>query len=252
MAVPERLFEALSDMAQTLVGEYDVDDVLDRLCDQVVELLPAVTGAGVMLFDERAGDRGGLLTVAASDARIHAIERLQLDLGEGPCLEAWQRGEEVVERDLVVAESRWRDFAPAAVQAGMKAVYSFPLRVDHRCIGALNLFGSEPDQFNEDDARTARLLGDMATAYIINARVHGAQVELSHQLQRALDGRVVIEQAKGKLAGLLGIEVDEAFHHLRAYARNNGLRLHQVARDVVDDTLEITASGRRRDGESAE
>lgn len=232
------LTEALVDLAQSLVSDYDVGDILDRLCDRATDLLP-ITGAGVMLLDRSKGD-AALVTIAASDARIHAIERLQLELGEGPCLQAWRDGEHVIEPDLEAnGQQHWPDFTGRALAAGMASVYSFPLRFNEERIGAINLFSEKPGDFTDEHVQTAELLADMATIYIINARTLGESVELSSQLQRALDGRVIIEQAKGKLSERLGIDVDDAFECLRRYARSNGRRLHDVAQAVVDGDVEI-------------
>ena len=236
MVDKERLAEVLIESAQTLVSSYRVDETLQRLCDRVVEVLP-VTGAGVMLDDE-AGD---LRFVAASDDTVRQIEGLQIELGEGPCLHAYQTGESVIVADLEDGEWFPR-FAPKAIAAGLRAVYSFPMRHEQDRIGALNLYRAEPGMFADEDRVAGQTLADVATATILNGRQLAQSERITGQLQRALESRVVIEQAKGRLAERHGIAVSEAFELLRRHARRNSRKLHDVARDVVHGTLDIGAS----------
>jgi hypothetical protein len=117
----ERLTAMLVEFANTLVSDYKVGEILDRLCGAAVEVLPA-SGAGVMLADEL----GDLRFVAASDEVVRRIEALQMELGEGPCLHSFVSGEQVVIADL--GDTDWFPrFAPRARAEGMHAVYSFPM-----------------------------------------------------------------------------------------------------------------------------
>ncbi|MDQ3974763.1 MAG: GAF and ANTAR domain-containing protein [Actinomycetota bacterium] len=233
LADTEQLAAVLVEFAHTLVTDYRGGDVLQRLCHRVAEVLP-VTGAGVML----EGEDGHLRFVAASDEVVRTIEDLQIAFGEGPCLYAFHTGEQVVVADLANSD-RFSHFAPQALEAGLRAVFSFPMRSGNAVVGALNLYRSEPGDWGQDDGDVAQILADVATAYLLNARAFEHSSRLAGQLQHALDSRVVIEQAKGKLAERLGIDVAEAFEVMRRHARGHGRKLQEVAREVVDDQLRL-------------
>jgi GAF domain-containing protein len=232
----ERLLDVLSTLARTLVTDYPVDEMLEYLSREMVAVL-GVNGAGVMVEDES----GQLRFVTASDETVRHIEALQIELGEGPCLSAYRTGDPVLVSDLE-QDQQFPRFSPRALQVGMRSVQSFPLRADDQCLGALNMWSSTVAPFDEEAVAAGRLLADVATAYIVNARVLASSSKLAHQLEWALQSRVVIEQAKGMLSERWGVDPGSAFQVLRRYARNQGLRLHDVARDVVEGTLQLDSS----------
>ena len=236
MIATQRLSALLTTFARTLVTDYPVTEMLDRVCGDIVEVL-AVTGAGVMLEDED----GHLRFVAASDDRIGAIEALQIELGEGPCLQAYRTGEVVSIPDLT-ADAQFERFSPRAAAVGMAAVQSFPLRTATDSVGALNLYAAAPGAIDALDTEIGLLLADVCTTYIVNSQALAASDKLANQLQQALDSRVVIEQAKGMLAEQLDMAVDEAFVVLRGHARSNGRKLHDVASDVVAGSLKLSVA----------
>jgi GAF domain-containing protein len=235
VVAPERLADLLKTFARTLVAEYSISELLHRLCKDTTAVME-VDGAGVMLEDE-AGD---LRFVAASDDLVGSIEELQIELGEGPCQEAFRSGEQVLVGD-VATDRRFPLFSPRAHQVGISAVYSFPLRSDSEVIGALNVYTADPSDLDDETLEAGRLIADVATTYLLNARTLAESHQLSGQLQRALTSRIVIEQAKGKLSEQLDTSVEEAFEIMRRYARNNGARLHDVAAQVVAGTLRLSA-----------
>ena len=229
----DKLMEVLKSFARTLVHEYSISELLDKLCKEINAVLE-VDGAGVMLEDEQ----GALRFVAASDDLIRSIEALQIELGEGPCLQAYQTGRQVLVNDLSV-DTEFPAFGPRAQAAGMAAVHSFPLIADGTVVGALNVYAAQPSALDEPGSEAGQLLADVATTYILNARTLAESHKLAGQLQQALDSRVVIEQAKGKLSEQLGVSVTEAFEVMRRHARSNGRRLHDVAVEVVAGTLRL-------------
>jgi GAF domain-containing protein len=123
-------------LADSLIDEYDVIDLLDRLAGFCVQLLPA-DAAGIVLGDARRE----LRAVAASDEAAHVMELLQLQSNEGPCLDCFQSAAPVSVADLAEASSRWPTFVAAVEQRGdFRSVHALPLRLRGRAIGALNLF----------------------------------------------------------------------------------------------------------------
>jgi GAF domain-containing protein len=233
MVDQQRLAQTLLQFTANLVTHYEVADILDQLCDRAVEILP-VSGAGVMLEDRQ----GHLRFVSASDETVRSIESLQIELNEGPCLHAYRTGEQVVVTDLEHSD-RFPRFTPLALQKGLRAVYSFPMKVGDEHIGAVNLYREEPGRFDDDDAAAGQVLADVATTYIMNARLIERSTQLNEQLQHALNSRVVIEQAKGKLSEQLGVDPPEAFARMRGYARNRGLKLLSVAEEIVSGSLRL-------------
>ena len=139
------------------------------------------------------------------------------------------------------ADPRWPQFADQAGQAGFTAVQALPMRLRDQVIGALNLFRGTVGAFDPEVVHVGQALADVATISLLHDRSMRRTDTLNEQLQTALNSRVVIEQAKGKLAERLGIDVNQAFTLLRDQARNRNQRLSDLARAFVDGTQAITA-----------
>ncbi len=237
MAREQELTGAFVDLADTLVSDYDVADLLHSLAEHCVSLLDAAS-AGILLTDQR----GTLQLLASSSEQTRLLELFQLQSAEGPCLDAFDSGRMVVVPDLAAEAARWPKFAPAALQAGYVGVHALPLRLRSETIGALNLFTTNPVAFPDDDLRVAQALADVATIGILQERAIARSEILIEQLQGALNSRIIIEQAKGVLAASAGIDTDEAFRRLRDYSRSTpNARLAQVARAIVEGTLRVDA-----------
>jgi GAF domain-containing protein len=224
-----RLVRAFVDLADTLVGDYDVGDFLHVLCERCVEIFD-FDAVGVLLL----GEHEQLRLTAASSEQLRVLELFEIQQEEGPCQDAYQTGAQVTQHDLRQADERWPRFAPAALDAGFRSVYAFPLRWRDDRIGALNMFRAEPGPFDELDIAAAQALADVAAIGILQQRALAEAKLRAEQLQHALNSRVVIEQAKGVIAERLGIDPEEAFERLRRHARNNQRRLHDSARMVVE------------------
>jgi GAF domain-containing protein len=177
---------------------------------------------------------GRLRFMAASTPNAEALELIQLQNFEGPCLDCFTRGEPVVNADLAHAAPRWPNFAPRAIELGYQSVHAFPMRLREHIIGALNLFGSTDALFDAADVRVVQALADVATIALMQERTIRRAEELTEQLQSALTSRIVIEQAKGAVAALEGITTEDAFEILRNRARSSQKRLVDVAQDVLD------------------
>src|SRR3954447_23367680 len=216
-------------LADALVDEYDVLELLNRLADFSVRLLPAAA-AGIVLGDARRE----LRAVAASDEAAHVMELLQLQSDQGPCLDCFQSAAPVSVADLSEASDRWPSFVAAVAQRGdFRSVHALPLRLRGRAIGALNLFHAVPGPLPGPDLALGQALADVATIGILQERAIRRGEVLNEQLQSALNNRVIIEQAKGVVAQLLGLGMDDAFGVLRNHARRYNQRLVEVARAAV-------------------
>jgi transcriptional regulator with GAF, ATPase, and Fis domain len=225
----ELLSDTFVDLADTMVADFDVIDFLHLLTDRSVALL-AASAAGVVLADPR----GELRVAAASSEEAGLLELFQLQNDQGPCLECFRTGRPVNATDLAGPAQPWPRFAEAAARSGFRSVEALPMRLRGQVIGALNLFGTQPGQFDPADVRIGQALADVATIGLLHERNVRRGEAVAEQLQTALNSRVVIEQAKGKLAERLGIDMDRAFAMLRDYARNSNQRLTDVARTFVE------------------
>jgi GAF domain-containing protein len=242
------LSETFVELTDTMVADFDIIDFLHVLTSRSVELLDAAA-AGLLLADPR----GELRLVAASSEAARLLELFQLQADQGPCLDCFRSGQPVTATDLGT-DQRWPRFATAAGQAGFTAVHALPMRLREQVIGALNLFRATPGAFDLASMRIGQALADVATIGLLHERSMRRSDTLNEQLQAALNSRVVIEQAKGKLAERLGIDVNQAFTLLRDQARNRNQRLSDLARSFVDGTQALPgppASTERRRQPSA-
>ena len=230
------LARTMVELADNLVDDFDIVDLLTTLVDRCVEVLD-VAAAGIMLV----APGGDLQLITASSEAMRVVELFELQTAEGPCLDSFQSHQPVVNQDLTEATSRWPRFAPIAVQQGFRAADAIPMRLRGQVIGALNLFRTETGSLNDDDVLAAQALADIATIAILQNRDIVAKHDLNTQLENALSSRIVIEQAKGMIAERRNIPTDTAFTHLRSYARNHNLRLADVARSTIDGALDPSA-----------
>jgi GAF domain-containing protein len=240
-AVRERLLtETFVALADTLVDDYDIADLLDRLVTASVELTLS-TAAGLLLVDQQ--DR--LAVVASSSEETRLLELFQIQNDEGPCLDCVRGGVQVTSQSLADDHDRWPLFAPRAAELDIRSVTAVPLRLRDETIGGLNLFQSgDMPPLSADDRRLAQALADVATIGILQQRVVHRRSLLAEQLQQALTSRIAIEQAKGVLAERHELSMDLAFSSLRDYARNNNLRLSELAAAVVRGEVQISADPR--------
>jgi transcriptional regulator with GAF, ATPase, and Fis domain len=223
------LSDTFVDLADTMVADFDVIDFLHMLTDRSVRLL-SVSAAGVMLADPR----GELRVAAASTEEAGLVELFQIQNDEGPCLDCFRTGQSVTAADLAALDQRWPQFATAATRAGFASVHALPMRLRDQVVGALNLFGTMAGRLDPAELRVGQALADVATIGLLQERNVRRADTLAEQLQAALNSRVVIEQAKGKLAERLGVDMDRAFSVLRDYARKSNQRITDVARHFVD------------------
>ena len=227
MAREAVLARTFVELADSLVADFDVVDVLTVLADSCVDIFD-VAAAGLML-----AARAHLRVVASSSEAMHLLELFEEQADEGPCVDCYRSGHPVVCFDLDEAADRWPRFAPKAVEAGFGSAQALPMRLRNQTIGALNLFGIEKGPMREADVVVAQALADVATIAILQQRAAVDAQVLNDQLNGALHSRIVIEQAKGVVAEQAGISMEEAFSRLRHHARKHNLRLADLAEAVA-------------------
>jgi len=228
------LARTMVELADNLVDEFDIVDLLTLLADRCVEVLDA-SAAGIMLV----GSDGQLQLMSSSNEAMRVVELFELQSAEGPCWDCFYSGRPIVNQDLTTAQERWPDFAPIAVGAGFLGSDAIPMRLRGNVIGALNLFRTERGSLSDDDITVAQALADVATIAILQNRTSVMAAEVNAQLTAALTSRIVIEQAKGIIAERRRVSIDTAFAHLRRHARNHNLRLADLARATVDGSVDV-------------
>lgn len=230
----ELLAETFLQLADTIVDDFDVIELLTMLSSRCVELLDA-SASGILIADIH----GSLQVLAASSEKANLLELFQIQNEEGPCLDAFHSGKAVVHENLA-GPSPWPSFAGAATAVGLRSVHAFPMRLRATVLGTLNLFRAQPGTLSDADVLVAQALAHAATIALLQDKTASDLHQLTAQLQGALNSRVIIEQAKGIIAERADIEMDEAFERLRAYARKRHTKLADIAEAVVTHTLAST------------
>lgn len=230
------MVSTLVELADNLVDNFDIIDILTLLCDRCVKAF-SVDTAGFML--EAPGDT--LQFVASSSESMRVLELFQIQAWEGPCVDCFTSGSAIVNHDLIEPDEHWPKFTPRAIGLGFRAVHCLPMGLRGRTIGALNFFQSQPGSVPADDILVAQGLADIATIAILQHRTTLDARRLNDQLAFALNSRITIEQAKGMIAQSSSADMDVAFARLRAHARNHNWRLTDVANRVVEGSLPISS-----------
>ena len=233
MTREQRLSQTFVELADTLVDDFDVVDLMVLLTERCVELLDA-SAAGLLLAD---GD-GSLRVMAATSEATGAVELFQVQNDEGPCRDCYHSGLPVSVANLSGEATRWPRFSPVATGAGFRAAHALPMRLRGRVLGALNLFRTEPGALSPPDVATGQALADIATISLLQSWALRDVQAVAEQLEEALNSRTAVEQAKGVLGQRLGIGMDEAFSRLRGFARARQSHLTDIALEVVAGTLQ--------------
>lgn len=216
------------ELADTLLDDLDVAELLDRLVIDCVEVLGASAG-GIVL----RGHDGSLLLSASSDERAHRVGQSQLLRGEGPAIDAIEAGTPVRVDEPAVAARRWPAIAEEAAAVGFTQMHAVPLRLRAESIGALTLYDTGSHTIADEDRLLAQALADVVTIAIVQYRSLSRAAVLVEQLQVALHSRVTLEQAKGIVSQYGHVDIEQAFAAIRAYARANQSKLGDVAGRVV-------------------
>lgn len=228
MSRESALVNTFVDLADTLVADFDVVELLSRLADSCVNVLN-VDAAGLMLISPE----GDLRVMASSSEAMRILELFEIQAQEGPCLDCYRTGEPVVNQDLAANQQRWPTFSVEALEAGFNSVHALPMRLRGTIIGALNLFHKLPGKMAENDVAAAQAFADVATIAVLQHRAAIEARVIKDQLNFALNSRIIIEQAKGMIAERENLDMDTSFSRLRTYARDNNRRLIDVAKEII-------------------
>jgi len=230
----DRLLTTFAKLADTLVDNYDVVDLLQLLVDSCRELLD-VTEAGILLQDAP----GELEVVVSTSESSRLVEAMQLSAQDGPCVECYRTGEVVSVPEIAATPERWARFRASALEQGFRSAYAIPMRLRETTIGTVNLLRNETGELGASDVVAAQAFADVATIGILHQRSNRENEVVAQQLRTALNSRIVIEQAKGVVAQTRGVSIDQAFDLMRRYARSNRLGLSEVAAGLVNRSLTL-------------
>jgi signal transduction protein with GAF and PtsI domain len=219
--------QALRELDDLRYSAGPLDEALRRIVLATHRLF-AVDGAGLMLLDPDQL----LRNVAVSDKRLDHLEQLQVQHGEGPCIDAFEEKTLVDAVDLV-DEKRWPMFTSAAVERGLRAVLASPIPYNRHAIGVVVVFSAKVRPWSPEGELALVTFTDLAAMCIANTMQSEERGELAAQLHRALNARVVIEQAKGVLVARQGLSQREAFERMRHQARRERRRVADVAAEIM-------------------
>ncbi len=205
-----------------------IGELLGRLCRFAVDEM-ALSGCALVLMSSREGGR----VLADAGPRAGTITRLQAELGEGPCLQAYVSGVPVLLPDLAAEEAkRWPAFAAAALAAGLHSEFSLPLGGGRPGIGTLDLCRDTPGMLSDDHLSDALAAADIARDVVLSGQYTPGGLE--DLLAAAGIDQLVVHQATGMIAVQLGETMPNALARLRAAAFTSGRSMYDLARDVVE------------------
>jgi GAF domain-containing protein len=218
---------AFDELGRLSFAENSLQSVLDKVTELATRVLPGTPITSVTIVQD-----GRPSTVASSGALALDLDERQYRLGDGPCLTAATEGHPAEILDTR-APSRWAEFAAAAADAGCQSVLSFPLPVQERVSGALNVYARHAASA---DARTRELVSRFAAYAVVpvsNMYLYESAVEQAGHLRAALDSRAVIDQAKGILMERLKLTADQAFQVLARVSMSSNTKVRDVAESFV-------------------
>ena len=242
MANQENLTRRLADLSRVLVGAQSLDTTLERVAALSTSIIEACDSCGISLLAEN----GSVSTRHASDERADRVDELQYSTGEGPCLHAIEHGD-VVQVASFDAETRWPAFIERALEEGIVASYSVPLRIEDDIVGSLNMY-SRHGSFGESDEQLGDLLASQAAVALKNAQTFHDVLDMVEQLNEALGSRDVIGQAKGMLMARYSIDADAAFDLMRRESQHRNVKLRQLASDIAERRTDIEFTTSTADG----
>jgi GAF domain-containing protein len=230
--VPFEAAHELARLSYQVLTAPDLSAALTQVAEAATSVVPRCDGTSLTLRER------GVPTASSADGDwARELDRMQVEEQEGPCLDCMREGGVMRVRDLA-ADGRFPIYGPRAAQHGARSTVSFPLSADGRTVGALNLYGREPDAFTTEDVALGTLLGAHASLALQAANAYFSSRQLADQLQQALASRAEIEQAKGILVRELRCTPDEAFSRLVELSQRTTRKLRDVARELVQRTAD--------------
>ncbi len=220
---PGHLAAALAAMARDLLAQPTVQQTLDHVVGHAVELVDGCEAAGILVIRD-----GKVHTIAATHALARESDRIQGELGEGPCLNAMLDTEQVFRiPDMTAAADKWPRYAPAARELGIGSAMGFLLFTEEENLGALNLYSSRPGAFGTRTEHVGWLLASHAAVAFASARNDA-------QLRDAISTRQDIGEAVGIIMERHKVTEQQAFDLLRKESQTRNVKLRELAHRVTE------------------
>lgn len=221
--------DALTRLTQILIADEDVDSTLTRICRLATDAIATAECADVSLVIPGHG----VQTRGSPDKLAQAVDLLQYETGEGPCLSSIDR-QAIFRVDDMSTESRWPHFATrAAKETGVRSMLAFVLEVDACALAALNLFSTSTRAFDEGDEKEGLVFATQAATVLANATALAGAKASIQQLQDAMASRGVIGQAIGIIQGREGISKAQAIALLKKMSQHSNVKMKHVAETIV-------------------
>ncbi len=241
------LRESVGALSRLATGQLELKDLLTRVAEYAVAAIPGADGAGLTLLE-----KGHAATIVASTPFVAAVDAIQYDIGEGPCITAAREGR-TVRSGVLGGDAQWLRFGPQVAHLGVHSVLSLPLIIPDqvlgdRIVGAMNVYAHPENAFSDEAVTIGELFAAPAAIAVLNAQVLSQAKRLAHQLQAALTSRAVIDQALGILMSRTGSTADEAFDRLRERSQADNVKLRDVAQRVVDEAVRRARARRTSPG----
>lgn len=217
----DQLATSLGELARALERVDDPAETLVAIVQSAVDLIPGVEEGSISVVLGRKQ----VSSAAASGDLPRQVDAVQMEIGEGPCLDAVYEQQTVRVTDMRT-ETRWPRFAQRALGAGAGSMLSFQLYVDGDNLGALNLYARKPGAFDDESEHVGLL-------FAAHAAVAYAGAQKQHQLTRAVTTRQLIGQAQGILMERYQIGDDQAFSVLVRVSQHSNRKLRDVADELV-------------------
>lgn len=223
------LQNAVAELSRLPLADHTLESLMAEICRLVVDLVPGAAEVSVTIVE---GDHAW--TAAFSGPMALALDERQYALGHGPCVDGAVSGTRTEIPDMAT-ETRWADYAPAALARGARSSMGVPIPVQREVVAAINIYGTEPYAFDSTGVALAEEFAGYAGVALANLSHIVTAQQTSQALQEAMHSRAVIEQAKGMLMGDRRVTADAAFDLLVALSQASGRPLRDEAQALVDD-----------------
>ncbi|MFG1928612.1 ANTAR domain-containing protein [Cryptosporangium sp. NPDC048952] len=236
-ALPPAAAVWLAELSRIVLGDASLDDVLARVATLAQATIPGAVDVSVTLIvNERP------TTAAAVGPVARDLDERQYEQGFGPCLDAARGGVVLVIADTAT-ETRWPRYCPKALERGVRSVLSVPLPVQQHVVGAMNVYGEQPDAFPPEAVELTVTFAGYAAVAVANAQLYAATADLADGMRQAMASRAVIEQAKGILMSQHGCTAEEAFTQLTTLSQNANRKLRDIAAAIVGQVQRAARPG---------
>jgi len=222
--------EAFAALGRIKLSDTDLSGVLNQISELAQRTIPAAEEVSVTLVRD-----AGAYTAAFTGQTALILDEWQYEQGRGPCVDAAQAAAVVSVPDTAT-DDRWPDWAARAHAAGVHSSMSIGLPIQEAVVGALNVYGTKPDAFDDDAITLAQTFAGYAAVAMANAHLYDTTASLAHHMQAAMESRAVIEQAKGIVMADRRCTADEAFAILAKVSQDTNRKLREVAAALVDQT----------------